>query len=528
MSLSDLLERGYFPKELPRPFVTETFSKAVAGAATLPADFNKRAKKGVKFPTGKPARYSLARGGLFRRRLSICNPLHYFQLGREITDHWATFQKHVSGTPIAATEPEFKAQGRAIDGKWPQSARPMLAQKSRLGSRYVLRTDISRFYHSIYTHSIPWAIHTKPVAKANHKFSLLGNKLDFWIRNGQDAQTIGIPIGPDTSLALSELIMHRCDEALIAKMPQVRGFRFIDDYELSFETRTEAEDAFHILESCLAEYELALNPKKTEVAELPLPFEAPWVTYLKRLQFRKSKSGQAADLESYFNSAFFLHQEFPDEAVLQFAIAKLRFMDVHDDNWELFQRLLLNCVMPEPATYPYVLEQIISRVNKGLAPLRDELEETANALISTHATLRHSSEVANALWAALILRLNLHSVAVNSLASTDDSVVALLALDCENNGLTAAPIDKTYWTSLMTAESLYDEHWLLAYEANIKGWLPSAVAGKDHVNDDDNFSYLKAAGVFFYDQALATPPPDAEVPLPSLPTIAIVGGRASP
>jgi hypothetical protein len=31
----------------------------------------------------------------------------------------------------------------------------------------------------------------------------------------------------------------------------------------------------------------------------------------------------------------------------------------------------------------------------------------------------------------------------------------------------------------MTTDALYDEHWLLAYEANYRGWLPS-VCG-DHV-----------------------------------------------
>ena len=39
---------------------------------------------------------------------------------------------------------------------------------NRLSSyRYIARTDIARFYHSIYTHSIPWAYHGKRVAKAD-------------------------------------------------------------------------------------------------------------------------------------------------------------------------------------------------------------------------------------------------------------------------------------------------------------------------------------------------------------------------
>jgi reverse transcriptase-like protein len=472
--------------------------------------------------------YSLARGGLFRRPLSICNPLHYFLLCKEMMDNWASINPRVAGTSLAATAPEFKTTGRAIDGRCPQGAREDLAQNTRLGRRYVLQTDISRFYESIYTHSIAWALHTKPIAKANRKLTLLGNKIDFWVRMGQDQQTVGIPIGPDTSLVLAELIMQRCDEELIAKLHGLRGHRFIDDYELGFNTRTEAEDAFHILDMCLSQFELALNPRKTQVLELPLPLEATWVKELKQFTFsRTSQSGQAADLTNYFSKAYSLHSSNPGESVLQFAVAKMRGMTIDPANWALFQKLLLLCVIPEPASFPYVLEQIIVRKNAGAAPILPELEEIANILIVSHAKLRHSSEVANAAWACLALGLQLHEQTVDLISQCDDPVVALLALDCEENALVSKPLEKTLWSSYMTRAALYGEHWLLAYEANVKGWLPSA-GGTDHVAADANFGFLKANGVSFYDTSLAAPPPAAPaaiapVPLPTVPTAPVLG-----
>ena len=525
MSLIALLARGFFPKELPRPFVTLPFANALTSAAALPGDFAKPAAKNNGVPPAKLASYSLARQGLFRRPLSICNPLPYFLLCKEIIDNWPALRLRVGGTRLAATAPEFKARGRAIDGKWPQTARPDLAQTTRLGRRYVLHTDINQFYRSTYTHSIPWALHTKATAKVNRKLNLLGNKIDYWVRMAQDQQTVGIPIGPDTSLLIAELIMQRCDDKLLASLPGLKGHRFIDDYELSFETRTRAEQAFHILENCLAEYELVLNPKKTVVRDLPLPLEAPWATELKLLNFRDSKSGQAADLSNYFSKAYTLHLDNPDESVLQFAVARLRSVNVHPANWGLFQRLLLLCVIPEPATFPYVLEQIIVRKNAGAGPILPELEEIANTLIENHASLKHSSEVANSAWACLALRLHLHEKAVECISKCDDPVVALLALDCEQNGLVSKPLDKTLWSSHMTQDGLYDEHWLLAYEANLKGWLPNAGPG-DHVAADTNFSFLKANGVHFYEPNLATPPAAAPVPLPTLPTLSIAGARA--
>lgn len=142
MPLVDMLSRGYFPKELPRPFVTDSFATLITSTSALPADFSKNATTRTKFPIAKPGRYSLARVGLLRRHLSICNPLHHFQLCRELSTNWSSITAKAGGTPLAATAPEMKPSGRAIDGKHPQRDRPILSHTSRLGRKYLLRTDI--------------------------------------------------------------------------------------------------------------------------------------------------------------------------------------------------------------------------------------------------------------------------------------------------------------------------------------------------------------------------------------------------
>jgi hypothetical protein len=357
-------------------------------------------------------------------------------------------------------------------------------------------------------------MHTKSSAKANRSNSLLGNRIDALIRLGQDQQTVGIPIGPDTSLIIAELIMQRCDSHLVSKLPGVRGFRFIDDFELSFMTQAEAEQAHFQLEACLSDYELALNPKKTSIRELPLPLEAPWATQLKRSKPRKDQKGQAADLAFLFDIAFSLHRENPDDAVLQFAISMLQFETIHAENWELFQKLVMLCCIPEPACFPGALRQIVLRRNAGMTGLIPEVADITNSLVVTHSLLRHSSEVANAAYACLALDLSLNTAAVDAISACDDPVVALLALDCETRNLTAKPLDKSLWQTHMNGDALYDEFWLLAFEANVKGWLPNS-GGVDFVAADSNFSPLKTAGVRFYDGTINLPPSQAAAAVPA-------------
>ena len=102
------------------------------------------------------------------------------------------------------------------------------------GMRFALRTDLSRYYQAIYTHSIPWAIHGKSTAKANRGHALYGNLIDACVRNSQDQQTLGIPIGPRSSDLIAETIGAALDRELQERLGSLRGTRYIDDFHLYF------------------------------------------------------------------------------------------------------------------------------------------------------------------------------------------------------------------------------------------------------------------------------------------------------
>ena len=96
-------------------------------------------------------------------------------------------------------------------------------------------TDLSEFYSSLYTHSVPWAIHGKAAAKAQRRVSALyGNRLDELLRTAQDHQTVGIPIGPDTSLIVAELVLSAVDRKLARHIANILGLRYMDDFELGY------------------------------------------------------------------------------------------------------------------------------------------------------------------------------------------------------------------------------------------------------------------------------------------------------
>ncbi len=492
--LLDLLSRGYFPKELPPPFSTEPFAVAVCfSTATLPASF-----EDPKLDASL-CYHNLARVGTLRRRLAIPNPILHYRLCKAIQDNWAQLDTFMRGACLSRSIP--------IPGSWGERALVRLRNPAdlildraevRTTSRYLLKTDISRFYHSIYTHSIPWALHGKDYAKKHRGDPILGNIVDRHIRNSQSQQTLGIPVGPDTSLVIAELLLASIDKTLVAEIGNLRGFRYVDDYELCFESRSDAEAALDLLQVLLGHYELALNAAKTQILEFPLCLDREWASELRGFEFRPGTAAQATDLVRFFDRVAILAQENPDGSVLGYAIRRLEGETIHAKNMKLLVDLLLHCALIEPRTLPVVLRHIQHYTLLGFPVDRSKVGEVANNLIGYHAPRGQSSEVAWALWALIVSEQNITPTAAEAVSKMDDSVVALLALDAFNRGLVPSGLNTSSWQPFMDEKELYGEHWLLSYEANVKRWLSSST-GTDHVKNDPNFWYLKLKGVSFYD-----------------------------
>ena len=165
MNTYEILARGYLPKELPPPFTSESLATAIqANRQKLPTNFSCTPGNQGNVRS-RPTVHNLARVGVLRRKLSIPNPINYFQLAEVIDTNQQTLLRHVTYSKFSLTTPQATpGSQRAIDSVKSWSYLPIARSLCRASARYVLQTDIDNFYPSIYTHVIPWALHTKPVA----------------------------------------------------------------------------------------------------------------------------------------------------------------------------------------------------------------------------------------------------------------------------------------------------------------------------------------------------------------------------
>lgn len=491
VTTQNLISKGYFPLELPPPFST-------GALATLLTTIPNIEQSNSNQSYSKCCRHSIPKVGKVRRLLGIPNPLHQIRLCKRIETNWNVIEQFVNQSTLSLTTPEVRnLSERALSRKYDLD---VIAEKritEATGARFLLRTDISRYYGTIYTHSIPWAIHTKAVAKVNRGQNYYGNVLDTAIRNTQDQQTIGIPIGSDTSLLIGEIIGTAIDNIICSKIETISGFRYLDDYYLYFDTITKAEEALAILDEALSEYELEINPEKTKIISLPESVQPEWKLALSQFKFSENASRQKNDLLNYFSIAFNYAQKYPDDFVLKYSLGRFKNQIVQSDCWSVFESLLLNSIIAEPSVIPFVTRIFLTYLQQGYQLDRDKIKNTLCVVIEYHSKLSQGYEVAWALWLCRSLHISLPNSIGRRVSNIQDPIAVLVALDLRNLGL--IELNTSMWRFAVNASSeLYDEHWILAYEAKMLGWLRS---NNNHIVNDAFFSILASNNVSFYDRS---------------------------
>lgn len=333
MTVESLIRKGYFPEEIIPPLNTEDLADTLS---IIKPRLNSYSAK-----TSKPVLFSIPKLKIFRRNLGIPNPLHHIRLSVVIENNWASIQTYCNASSLSITPLTISATSKRslTEPDFVDKTHQQIVRST--SSRYLLHLDVARFYPSIYTHSIPWAIHTKTVAKASVGSSsfrtLYGNILDEAVRNSQDKQTMGIPIGPDTSRIISEIIGVAIDNELRRRIPTIVGLRHIDDLYFYFKTLADLEKTKSVIQTTIKDYELELNPRKIKIAELPSVTVEPWISQFRTFKFSNHPKSQRHELLEYFNLAFDFSEKYPDGYVLHYAIPRLQFLSIDNTNFELLK-----------------------------------------------------------------------------------------------------------------------------------------------------------------------------------------------
>lgn len=538
MNIKNLLNKGYFPKELPPSFNTELFgndysnisalveSTKSIGLANLENSVNsivglsitEEAEEKIKLKQifnnrlyySDCSQFNIPKSGIARKIIKIPNPIHQGRLSQSIIDNYSEITKLFNGSNLSTTKPQIELEIGQNKRSVKHNNFSFFKESGIINSfKYAvqLKTDIAKFYPSIYTHSIPWitfggkekykrnrALSDKDPLKVN---SIYGDDIDKRLTWCQNQQTMGIPIGPDTSFILAEVVGCHIDKLLEKQLKTKKidflGYRYYDDYALYFNSELDALIGLTELKKILNDFELKINDEKTEISRTQSELEKAWALDIKSFYFRPSEKDQKDDIWNFFSISFRHAKENPKDSVLKFALNKFNFVRIEKENWDYFESLIFRLGLIEAGALNQIAKLLVTY--KEIVS-KKRLKEFCFEIIKRNHENQHDFELTWALW--ILNEFNIQPIKeIYNIVFRSKSVTGILVgLDLFQQNNRIQNFDFSSVIELVTTDNLNNKEWLLVYETIYKDWIPQL--DKSIIRDHFFFNILESRKVFFY------------------------------
>ena len=507
-ALGFLIKSHYLADEYPTALTTDRFAAfCVANYSNLPATevLLKRITQG--------ARYSAPRRMDARRPLFLPHPASQLALSRVIADHRREIVTAINRSALTLynTEPDMKNErffvGIDFKGKAEREAE-ILARYP-----FIMLTDIANFFHTVYTHSLPWATLGKqavkdalePGADKKEKKQVedhWSHHLDRAIQRGNSRETFGIPVGPDTSRIIAEVLLSgiHLNPELVAILSGREGYRLVDDFFIGFDDEAAAGHCRDVLRRTLWQYNLHLNEEKTDIVRSSQFFEGGWKHEIESFAISvQSAAKQRESIQRLMEISLHYCNLRHDPIPASFFCQRLTTIDIISKNF----RFVRDCMLRVARDFTGCLKSVVRFVTQfrdqlGDADSRQVLERWLTQLFAAHTRRGHDMEIAHALVICGILGIPITREAIG-LQEREASPVVLAVLGLlAADGLLDEPWDN--WRPDPVANVLNGPFWLPYYEAAVRGWSSESEVINTAAGDDF-FGPLLKAGVTFLDTA---------------------------
>ena len=516
--LSALLSKGYFPKELPSVFTTETFGKNIHEILSEWKAKGVYSTKSTGKVPGKPSPkqnsynykidsaeieiISKPKRGYERRNLHITHPIPQALLCYEIAKNWKSVQKWLLRQTFSLDEIRIsESYERSIKGiNFPVHR----AKKKYIESTsdWLVTTDISRFYPTIYTHSIAWAAYGKEKVKANLFLyqGALADRIDLLVRACNRNQTVGIPIGPETSRIIAEVISSRIDEDFKTKVDNAQNEfidRLQDDWFIGVNSLEKAENALSAITAIYRDYGLEINGSKTSVERAVTTIGDQWVSEIGAFLSHRRGPIRSARLTELLTLSLRLQSKYASEPIITYVLSILEGQTLFRDDIEALESFLLKAAVASPASMDRICRMILNIQHDTNKLSKQRISRRFKQLAEKNLENGNLYEVMWLIYTLRGLKTPLHSKLINEkIESTSSSALALILLDMDSKGLLVGKLPKAKWESQIAKDRVQkDWIWLLAYEGIRHGWL----ADHTHVMNEPFFKVMRDRNVEFYD-----------------------------
>jgi hypothetical protein len=397
-----LLNYGYYPENyvLPPCFSINSFTLLTEPYFTI-------SKNKYDPLLDQPITISFPKSLLTVRTYGIINPKIYHDLTHLITNNWKAVNEILFSEDLKIYSYSFPIpviknklnnlsdlrSGRLIYEFLEMAENDLVSEAYKY--RYLIKSDISNFYPSIYTHSLSWAIHTKEEIRKpgnRHNYTYFGNCIDKLVQNANDGCTNGLSIGSALSDLISEILLTSIDvkssKMLTEQEIDFIAVRFKDDYRILCKSKEDASNILHVLQQNLLEANLVLNEKKTFICDLPEGLYREWTSEYKKVSIKQKGRFPFKIFEETLLAVLEIDKAIPGTGVIDRFLSdittkegKLRVLFTKKEKRK-FISLLLLLKTRRPKVFPKILalmEQLY--ISTKEVDLQDFIKEIVNDLL---------------------------------------------------------------------------------------------------------------------------------------------------
>lgn len=494
---ASLMEKGLYPENVPPPFRVRHFFDICVNLGLLSHDQTQKNK------ATHLSRYNETKRGNQRRIFSTPNPIFFIDAASYFAKRRNDLNGLLGRSVFSRSIPQFSEDHSRFIRIDSHSDFTRHRRNTLSSSRYIVKIDVARFFPSIYTHSIAWAIHGKEKSKNDRKINsrpIFANKLDYIVRQAQDQQTIGIPIGPDTSRIISELVMSAVDKDFEIQINRdVPGARLVDDVYLGAASMDEAENLLSTYRESLRQYELDINETKTTIYEAKYDLDPFWPVTIRRELERFSNPFVGGfnkdDLTAYLDEVIRTANQEEDDGIIKYAIRKIDQQELWSRYWDTIEPFLIRCAIVFPHCVNYVA-RVVVWYNRRFGVNTQRWRNVCENIIENHARLGNDSEIVWSCWILKELSESIHKNLCEAIVKRCGPFAALLTLDLFSHGLVTGRFSKKLVYDIVGKQPMLGADWLLSYEAERSFGFRLKQKNR---NDYSLFGDLIDGGVEFYD-----------------------------
>jgi hypothetical protein len=504
--LRRLLSHGYFAPELPPCFVSDDLARhrrsILAGIDALPA--TRRGDPDYHAFISEPVWFYFPRFGKDDRRHGVPNPLAHLLLSRVLADNYADLRRKARMSKVTLSPTVFDWSGpRALMRSTVQIRDDFRINLSSRREEYVA-ADVGAFFHSIYSHAIAWAIHGKNFAKKNRGYAHYGNVIDLLVRNAQDGQTTGLPVGPDTSRWIAEVVASAVDARLQQRLNigARDASRYIDDYTISSPDGASSEELLAALRQSVAIFELELNSEKSAIYSTSHRQNTGWQEAARAHLPRPIPPGgriETSAMQHFFYQLGRVCVAHPEINVEKFGLQHARSALVTADEWSAILFNLISAYRRNSSLVSLLVEVCLLRQVTRRDVQFEILKEFIENRIPVLGRANRTGEIIWLLFLAIRLGLSLSARRLAPLFAIENALVALLVVCLDAQSLVEGDVNRALWDQSLTAYGLRSPMWLYAYEAVTQGFLRGVSDG--FIVKDPYFALIRAKRVQFLDIA---------------------------